>query len=549
MKKISCPDCGIEHITFTDVKEISCDCGAQIPMFAFIPKIQKICQTIKLLSEFQNFSKQKSVSGDIYYTVDISNITLQVWQVSTFVPEVHKKIWNHQVRLPIQIIFPNEIKEQYHLLVYQAVLGRPLNVLTPLSLAIALFEFLEYIHTQGCCIPNVISVDLDIITTGKVRLLQGHKLCTRHTHAADVSTIARIWYSSISDAHMILDDILSPRIWYPDMPVGLWGVLRACMHIHAHKRPSVSNILVLLKGIQQQKSIPVDIFLGVYTDVGRKSDQKQEDACGYHKSTAVVSDGVSQSQWGDIASKIVVKTILEEGLLQEQINKANSAIGTYILEHAENARNAQQFVDPMSATVVAASFSSESVTCVSLGDSRAYLLSHQYYLEKLTEDHNGRWEYVIKGENFDQATDVLSLARWVGDFEYAHVRSHDINPLLPKDIAVDCQVIHFLWRAGDKLLLCSDGLHDFLTDDNIETILKQSDDPNVIAQQLVNAAIMAQDLQGIGDNVTALVLCAKERITLPQLAHFYCDLKKHYPFIFCSKDKNRINNGTFDSKH
>ena len=56
-------------------------------------------------------------------------------------------------------------------------------------------------------------------------------------------------------------------------------------------------------------------------------------------------------------------------------------------------------------------------------------------------------------------------------------------------------------EAGDRLLLCSDGLTTMLHDDEIETILARSHDPQRAAAQLVNEAIAA----GGFDNVTVIV--------------------------------------------
>ncbi len=557
--QVSCPDCGVENIAFADGREFSCECGAQIPvasLFGHLPHQKQFCRAIKLLSGFQKFSKQETFSGEIYYEIETNTTSLQIWQVDHFVAQ--KGLLKNEILLPTQVI--KDTGATYYLLTYQKKRGKNIEILKnePVALAITLFELIEYIHENNYCVPALTPADLDVTPSGKIRLLVGHKLCAHGTpfvgnlnpafsapelshryiakKASDIFTAARIWYWIISEGILGqsqpgLDEIPCPRIWCPKMPVGLWGILRACMHSQFEQRPSASNVLLDLKRMPE----PVNLILGMHSDVGRKPDHNQEDACGCKGQIAVVSDGVSQSGWGEKASEIVVKTLTKNHqtnrFLPELINKANAAIGQHILENQNASREANQFCDPMSATVVAADFSADFVTIAALGDSSAYLLSASGYLERLTENQNGRWEYIMDGKNFAEASakeDAMSLARWVGDFELSSCG--EIDPNRPKNIATDCQLVHFQWVPGDKLLLCSDGVHDFLSEGEIAAILRHSDDPNVIAQKLVKEAITAQDIQGKGDNVTALVVVAG--IKMPIIADFYNDLEKRYPFVF-----------------
>ncbi|HDN25959.1 MAG TPA: hypothetical protein ENG03_02455 [Thioploca sp.] len=571
---VSCPDCGAENLAFADYRDISCvdQCGAQIPvasLLGYLPQQENFCEAIKLLNGFQKFSKQQTSSGETYYKLETNMASIQVWSVNTdspahFVTEAQReriKLKNEVILLPTQVIESQDIDDTYLLLVYPSVQGENLDILEPAALALGLFELIEHIHENGFCVPTLTPADLDVTPSGKVRLCVGHKLCSQETEftgnlnpafiapelnqesiarqVSDIFTVARIWYWIISGGILghfqpNLDKIPSPRIWYPEMPVGLWGILLGCMQPQPELRPAAAEVLSLLKPQlkqrQHQEPEPVELIVGMHSDVGRKFDHNQEDACDCNptKQIVVVSDGVSQSGWGEKASEIVVKTLTENHtslleftpeqagrFLPQQINKANIIIGQYILEEQNASREANQFCDPMSATVVAAYLSPDFVTVVSLGDSRAYLFSANY-LERLTEDQNGRWESLMDGKSFAEAAakeDAGSLACWVGDFAPSSENPKEIAPKSPKDVAANCQLIYFQWVPGDKLLLCSDGVHDFLTDSEIASILKQSDDPNAIAQKLVSEAITAQDIQGTGDNVTALVVVVKQART------------------------------------
>jgi protein phosphatase len=580
---VFCPDCDAENLVFADARDVPCQaqCGAQIPvasLLGFLPEPKQFCTIINMLSGFHKFSKQQTLSGDIYYELETSTTSLQVWQVSTnshdnFVTKAQKARDNlkNQILLPTQVIEPTGVTD--YLLVYQKTeREKSLKTLEPVDLAIALFELIEPIHKKGFCVPALTPEDLDVTQDGKIRLLLGHKLCPQQTkiygnfnpdftapelniervarRESDIFTLAKIWYWVVSKGILghsqpDLDKIPCPRIWYPDMPVGLWGILLACLQNQFEQRPQATSVLSLLRQPRQSReSVPVKTIIGMHRDVGRKPDQNQEDACDCDETEqiAVVSDGVSQSGWGEKASETVVKILTKNHVsemtpekagqfLQDQINKANAAIGQCILEDQEKSRQANQFSDPMSATVVAAYLLPDFVTVASLGDSRAYLLSAGNYLERLTEDQNGRWEYLKNGESFADAAakeDANSLARWVGDFEQSSETTSEIDPNRPRD--VDCQLVQFQWLPGDKLLLCSDGVHDFLTDSEIADILKQSDDPDAIARKLVSEAMTAQDTQGKGDNVAALVVVVKEQNKLPQTTDFYQKFWKRYPF-------------------
>lgn len=127
---------------------------------------------------------------------------------------------------------------------------------------------------------------------------------------------------------------------------------------------------------------------------------------------------------------------------------------------------------------------------VNLGDSRAYLLPrHGKSIRQITSDHsiaavlirNG--ELTVKGaKNHPSAN---QLTRFVG-MEAPAEADRFVEPLAP----------------GDRLLLCSDGLHGLMEDGRIKRILRSSRSPAVVCGRLVKAANEA----GGRDNISAVYI-------------------------------------------
>jgi serine/threonine protein phosphatase PrpC len=136
---------------------------------------------------------------------------------------------------------------------------------------------------------------------------------------------------------------------------------------------------------------------------------------------------------------------------------------------------------------------------VSIGDSRAYLLPHHgKILRRITNDHNIAAILIRKGElTVKGAKDHPSanrLTRFVG-MEAPAEADCFIEPAAP----------------GDRVLLCSDGLHGLMEDDRIKRILRSSRTPSIVCGRLVKAA----NESGGRDNISAVyITILKEPIAI-----------------------------------
>ena len=139
-------------------------------------------------------------------------------------------------------------------------------------------------------------------------------------------------------------------------------------------------------------------------------------------------------------------------------------------------------------TLLAALVGGPLVTVVHVGDSRAYRCPASS-LDLLTDDHNVRAELLAAGldiaEYRDRGVALHGLTSFIG-------LEHDVPRI---------DVLAVPVRAGDRLLLCTDGVHRQLDDDQLRRGVAAGSCHDA-AEQLVEEA----DEAGGRDNATAMVL-------------------------------------------
>jgi PPM family protein phosphatase len=233
------------------------------------------------------------------------------------------------------------------------------------------------------------------------------------------------------------------------------------------------------------------------TDAG-KVRRNNEDAMlvgeGKDETLFAVADGIGGFEAGEVASSIAVRVLedLEPGAsFEAAIQEANRqilAVG-----------RGDEKLSGMGTTLVAARFGGTQERPVAeiahVGDSRAYLLRGGN-LKPLTEDHSLVAELVRSGDlTRDQAAE--------------HPQKNLITRALGAEEEVDVDTAVLPVEAGDRILLCSDGLSDMVPEARISEILADSpDDPQTPAQRLLSAALDA----GGTDNVTVVVVDVREQI-------------------------------------
>ncbi len=232
------------------------------------------------------------------------------------------------------------------------------------------------------------------------------------------------------------------------------------------------------------------------TDAG-KVRQNNEDALlvgeGKDETLFAVADGIGGFEAGEVASSIaidVLKDLPPEGQFDQAIREANRRILA--------AGRGDEKLSGMGTTVVAIRFGGTQSNPVAevahVGDSRAYLVRGGE-MKPVTEDHSLVAELVRSGD--------LTRAQAA-----EHPQKNLITRALGAEEEVDVDTAVLPIEAGDRVLLCSDGLSDMVPERRIsEIVLASPDDPEGTSRSLLSAALEA----GGNDNITVVVVDVKER--------------------------------------
>jgi protein phosphatase len=217
----------------------------------------------------------------------------------------------------------------------------------------------------------------------------------------------------------------------------------------------------------------------------------------------LVADGVGGSEAGEVASELSVETIEdfllntlrrfsnlqadeEQGALlalQDALRQADSRIFEETAEHPEWLG--------MGTTLTMAFAVNWRLFVAHAGDSRCYLFSGGE-LQQLTEDHTMRTELERRGL-------TVAAERW------RHVVTNILGGPKP---GVQVELHNLELHPGDTLLLCSDGLTEMVSEEEIAAVLERERDPRQACERLVEEA----NRLGGRDNITVIVarVCAGE---------------------------------------
>ncbi|MGV8881348.1 MAG: PP2C family protein-serine/threonine phosphatase [Rhodoglobus sp.] len=210
----------------------------------------------------------------------------------------------------------------------------------------------------------------------------------------------------------------------------------------------------------------------------------------------VVADGMGGHAGGDVASAIAVKRIIETDRLYTSPNDAEFALQAALL--AANALLAETVFERseltgMGTTVSAMLRVGGSVAIAHIGDSRIYLY-REGELSQITADHTFVQRLVDSGRITQEEAAVHPrrsvLMRVLGDV--------DASP------EIDTAVL--ATRAGDRWLICSDGLSSYVSDEKIISALATIPDSKDAGDRLVRDALD----QGAPDNVTVVIVDVDE---------------------------------------
>lgn len=210
---------------------------------------------------------------------------------------------------------------------------------------------------------------------------------------------------------------------------------------------------------------------------------------------AVVCDGMGGAKSGNVASRLATDVFIREvkrtwnasldddalrRMLVDAVELANRAV----YEHAQLSED----FSGMGTTLVAAFVKTDLAIAVNVGDSRAYLLREQG-VTRITEDHS-----------------VVQLMVRRGEITEEEARTYPGKNLITRAVGteprVSCDVFTLRVAPGDAILLCSHGLSNLLTDQELLFEVVHAVHKEQCCQHLIE---IAKD-RGAPDNITAVLM-------------------------------------------
>jgi protein phosphatase len=202
-----------------------------------------------------------------------------------------------------------------------------------------------------------------------------------------------------------------------------------------------------------------------------------------------IADGMGGHVAGEIASWTAIEALRAAVANGRPISDAISEANEAVIERSAGDPRLSGMGTTMTAVVVA---EGNQLLVGHVGDSRAYFM-RDGALQQLTDDHSLVAELVREGRlTVEQAE--------------SHPQRAIVTRALGVDADVEVDVYTVDVRAGDRVIICSDGLTDMVRERDIERIARGVADPQATAEQLVDAANNA----GGVDNITVVVLDVKE---------------------------------------
>ncbi|MBW6409787.1 Stp1/IreP family PP2C-type Ser/Thr phosphatase [Clostridium weizhouense] len=234
-------------------------------------------------------------------------------------------------------------------------------------------------------------------------------------------------------------------------------------------------------------------MVGLVSDVGLKRTLNEDFTIYLEKEDFkiyVVADGMGGHNAGEVASKMAAEQIVKyveekffsitkEELIESAIQKSNELIFEY--------SKTNQALNGMGTTVTACLITKDFIHIANVGDSSC-LAVKDGKITKITKDHSLVQELIDSGSITEE--DAIN-----------HPKKNIITRALGTGRKVDVDIFPLKSNQYDLYILCSDGLTNELTNEEILSIINEENDYNNAANRLVNLA----KEKGGRDNITVLL--------------------------------------------
>jgi serine/threonine protein phosphatase PrpC len=246
----------------------------------------------------------------------------------------------------------------------------------------------------------------------------------------------------------------------------------------------------------------LDVQFGEASDFGKVRTNNEDAVAAFipgsrhqarsHGYLFAVADGVGGMDLGEVASSTAVSVVAQEfgaaqagtmliSLLPRLIQHANAAVHDRTLEPQYRGKK-------MATTLVTCAIRYDQAVVSHVGDSRCYLVRNSK-ARQITQDHT-----LV---NEQRKMGIISASE-IAQSESRHVLIRSLGPEM--FVSPDTTAVTLL--PGDTLVLCTDGVHDEVSEEIIAEIVSQKKNADELARELVARAV---EIDG-GDNTTAQVI-------------------------------------------
>jgi protein phosphatase len=212
----------------------------------------------------------------------------------------------------------------------------------------------------------------------------------------------------------------------------------------------------------------------------------------------IVADGLGGHAAGEVASQLTIDTIQQQhnenppvsgaSSFEEWLRQAAIAANEAVLKHQKDNSDNRK----MGSTLVMALVIGQNAYVINVGDSRAYRLNSAQ-IEQISVDHS-----------------LVERLIQIGQITREEARTHKQKNVVYSTIGerqkLEIGSYQVSLNRGDRLLLCSDGLSNMVSDEVLLKISHQQPDPAKAIQVMVDAAKQA----GGHDNITAIIIQMNE---------------------------------------
>lgn len=238
------------------------------------------------------------------------------------------------------------------------------------------------------------------------------------------------------------------------------------------------------------------------TDVGKVRSHNEDSVTivknGSEEYLLMVADGMGGHRAGEVASSLAIthlgkrfSSLSSIGSLKDAVNWLNdnvSEINASILDYAKNHHDSTG----LGTTLVLALLTEKFLIFGNIGDSSGYVLKNNR-LHKVTKDHT-----------------LVNLLVEAGDITAEEAKSHPQKNVLMKALGAGEKIemdIFDVERDVDGIFLCSDGVTNMLTNEQIEKVL----DEDLTIEEKVKKIIRKCNARGGQDNISVAFLSMKSR--------------------------------------